>query len=135
MKAKHIVISALMIILPFVIVLGFGNLGSYLSLIGERTYMPGYTLLSSFIITSSMVAYTFWLSFVMRTTNQKAKVLLICCSLAVAVFFLIFFFGYWVIPFPIDTLFISPPALICAFSNLFAGIYMLCKGRKVIKSK
>lgn len=133
MKAKHIISSALVIILPFVIVLGFGNLGSYLSLMGRRTYMPYYTQLGTFIITASMVAYIFWLSFVMRTTNQKAKVLLICCSLAGAIFFLIFYFGYWVIPFPIDTLFISPPALICALANLFAGIYMLCKTKTAAK--
>ena len=127
MKAKHIICAALILILPFVLIFGFGSLRDYFALMGSRTYVFGFIILNMLTTAIPIVAYVFWLSFVMRAKEPKAKILLMCCSFVVATFLLIIYFGYWAFPFPISSSFVSTTALICFFANLFAAIYMLVK--------
>lgn len=123
MKAKHIISAVLLLVLPFALIIGFGELGAYLSKLASRTYMVRYIILGMLTSTIPIVVYIFWLSFVMRTKHRPARILLGCSSFTVAaalivcVIFMLkdFFYGITI-------------AIIAA--NLFAGIYMLCKDRK-----
>ncbi len=130
MKAKHIISSVLIVVLPFIIILGFGVLSEYLDRIAGLTFLFGYSMLSSLVTIVPLVLYTFWLSFVMRTENRKARILMICCTFAVSALLIIGWFGYWIAPFPVVHLIISPATLACVVANLFAGFYMLAKGKK-----
>ena len=130
MKAKHIISSVLVVALPFIIILGFGALSEYLSQIAGRTFLFGYSMLSSLATIVPLVLYTFWLSFVMRTGNRKARIIMMCCAFAVSALLLVGWFGYWIAPFPVVHLLISPATLACIAANLFAGFYMLVKGKK-----
>lgn len=122
MKAKHIISAVLLLILPFVLIIGFGALGAYLNNLASRTFMLRYIILNMLNSTIPIVIYIFWLSFVMRTKNRPAKLLLsTCCfvvaaALIVCIIFMLkdFFYGFTI-------------AIILA--NIFAGIYMLIKGR------
>lgn len=123
MKAQHIISAVLLLILPFVLIIGFGELGAYLNKLASRTFMLRYNVLGMLNSTIPIVVYIFWLSFVMRTKHRPAKVLLSTCCFAVAAALIVciifmlkdFFYGFTI-------------AIILA--NIFAGIYMLCKGRK-----
>lgn len=123
MKAKHIISAVLVLALPFVLIIGFGELGAYLSKLASRTFMVRYSVLGMLNSTIPIVIYIFWLSFVMRTKYRPAKLLLCTCcfviaaALVVCLIFMVkdFFYGNTI-------------AIIAA--NLFAGIYMLCKWRK-----
>ena len=130
MKAKHIISSVLVVVLPFIIILGFGALSEYLDRIAGRTFLFGYSMLSSLATIVPIVLYAFWLSFVMRTGNRKARIVMMCCTFAVSLLLLIGWFGYWIAPFPMVHLILSPATLACIVENLFAGFYMLVKGKK-----
>ena len=130
MKSKHIISSALIVVLPFIIIFGFGALSDYLNQLANHTFLFGYSMLSSISIIIPLVLYAFWLSFVMRTGNRKARIIMMCCAFAVSALLLVGWFGYWIAPFPVVHLLISPATLACVAANLFAGIYMLFKLKK-----
>lgn len=123
MKAKHIISAVMLLILPFVLIIGFGELGAYLNNLASRTFMLRYIILNMLNSTIPIVIYIFWLSFVIRTKYRPAKLLLSTCCFVVAaalilcIIFMLknFFYGITI-------------AIILA--NIFAGIYMLCKDRK-----
>lgn len=128
MKAKHIITAVLLVVLPFAVIIGFGELGAYLSKLASRTYMLRYSILGMLTSTIPIVVYIFWLSFVMRTKHRPAGILLGYSSLAVATALIVcvilmlkdFFYGFTI-------------AIILA--NVFAGTYMLIKGKKENKQK
>lgn len=128
MKTKHIISAVLVLTLPFVLIIGFGELGVYLSKLASRTYMLRYSVLGMLNSVIPIVVYIFWLSFIMRTKERPAKLLLsICCfavstALITCLIFILkdFFYG---ITF----------AIIAA--NLFVGIYMLCKNRNNVNKQ
>jgi len=130
MKTKHIVIGVLLLVIPFVVVIGFGYLGSYFSKLTSRTYMVKYNIFSNLAAAIPTTVYILWLSFIMRTKNQKARVLFICCCLTIAVVLLFLSLGYYIVLFPIHLFFFYLPALMCGLVNLFAAGYMIYSAKK-----
>ena len=128
MKTKHIISAVLVLALPFVLIIGFGELGAYLSKLASRTYMLRYSVLGMLNSAIPLVVYIFWLSFIMRTKERPAKLLLSTCCFAIAaaliacLIFILkdFFYG---VTF----------AIIAA--NLFVGLYMLCKNRNNVNKQ
>ncbi len=44
MKSKHIISSALIVVLPFIIIFGFGALSDYLNQLANHTFLFGYRI-------------------------------------------------------------------------------------------
>ena len=105
MKAKHIVSAILIIILPFVIIFGFGALSDFFNQMASRTFQFAYKIAGMITSVVPIVAYIFWLSFVMRTKHPKTRILLSICSLAVSAILIACLIAPFILSVPFHFLF------------------------------
>lgn len=129
MKAKHIITAVLLVIIPFVFIIGFGELGRYFFQLAGRYYTPVYSIFGMLAYAIPETAYIIWISFVIRTKYRSARILFSCCCFAVAAVILGCYLSIFC-AFSFYKYMFTITALVCILANLFAVIYMLCKGRK-----